>query len=228
MRIRRVRKKSTNSAFSEILEVFIVRRWAIREWRFIEFPVTCMDEAANRRLNEETDRVWDRVIDDKWCDLEILPDLDRLIALILTKIRELSSHISLLELDKLICHSRSIYRSTATKLFHKIVYSPDMIDMTMGDTRSDDFLPTTVRKIWNRRIDTELILIWELDTHVDDDHLILIFESHTVKSYLLHTTKWYDTKSFFGKGFDTLFIGSEELLERLCRCEKWIRSLRSV
>ena len=187
-----------------------------------------MDEATDWSLYEKPDRVWDRVIDYEWCDLEVFSDLDRLIALILTKVRKLSSHISLFELDKLICHGSTIEGDRSTKLFHKIVDSSDVVDVSMSNTDSYDLLSTTVGEIWNRGINTILILIWELDSHIDDDHLIFIFESHTVQPDLLHTTEWYDAKGFFGEWFDTFFIGSEELLESLGRCEKWIRSLRSI
>ena len=187
-----------------------------------------MDEATDWSLDEKTDRVWDRVIDHEWCDLEVFPDLDRLIALILTKVRKLGSHISLFELDKLICHSGTIEGDRSTKLFHKIVDSSDVVDVSMSNTDSYDLLSTTVGEIWNRGSNTILILIWELDPHIDDDHLIFVFESHTVQPDLLHTTEWYDAKGFFGQWFDAFFIGSEELLESLSRCEKWIRSLRSI
>jgi hypothetical protein len=97
-----------------------------------------------------------------------------------------------------------------------------MIDMTMSDTGSDDFFATTVGEIWDRGIDTILILIRKLDPHIDDDHLIFIFESHTVESHLFHTTEWYDTECFFGKWFDPFFFFSEKFPECLNRREKWI------
>ena len=80
-----------------------------------------MDEATDWSLDEKTDRVWDRVIDYEWCDLEVFSDLDRLIALILTEIGKLGSHISLFELDELISHSSTIERSRSAQLFHEIV-----------------------------------------------------------------------------------------------------------
>ena len=162
------------------------------------------------------------MIDDKRSNLKIFPYLDRLIASILSDIRERCAHICLFEFDKLIRHRCSIYRSTTAQLFHKIVDSSDMIDMPMSDTGSDDFFPTTVGKIGYRRVDTILILIRKLYSHIDDDHLIFIFESHTVESDLFHTSKRDDPKSSFCKRFDSLFFLSEKFFECLSRREKWI------
>ena len=227
MRIRRIWKESSHSAFPEVFEVFIIRRWTIRKRRFIEFPVTRMNKSSYWSLDEKTDRVRDRVIHDKWSNLEIFSYLYRFVASIFSDIRESCAHISLLELDELICHRSRIERSTPSQLLHKIVDSSDMIDMSMCDTRSDDFFPTTVRKIRDCRIDTILVLIRKLDSHIDDDHLIFIFKSHTVKTYLFHPTKWNDSKSSLRKRFYSLFFFSEEFLECLSRCKKWIGSLRS-
>lgn len=148
MGIGRVRKESTNSTVSESFEKFVVRRWAVRKWGFIEFPVTSMYESSHRSLDEKTDGIWDRVIDDKRSDLEMFSYLDRLISLIFTKIRKCSSHISLFKLDKLICHSGSIDRSIASELFHHVVDSSDVVDMSVSDTHSYYFLSPTVSNIW--------------------------------------------------------------------------------
>jgi hypothetical protein len=102
-----------------------------------------------------------------------------------------------------------------------------MIDMSVGDTDSDDFLPLTVCEIRNRTVDTELVLISELETHIDDDHLILIFESHTVETYLLCSTKRDNTKCLLLEWLRTFFWNMEELLECLVWCEERIRPLRT-
>jgi hypothetical protein len=81
--IGRVREKRSDSAFSESFEIFIARRGAVRERIFIELPVSGVDKSTDRSLDEETDRVRDRVIHDKWRHLKILPNLHRLVAVIL-------------------------------------------------------------------------------------------------------------------------------------------------
>ena len=149
MGIRRIREERSHTAFSETFEILIVRRRTIRKRRLIELPVTRMDESTDGRLDEESDRVRDRVIDDEWSYLEVLPDLDWLIACIFAKIGKSRSHISLLELDEFISHRSCIERCTSSELFHEIVDSSDMVDMTVSDTGTDDLLPTTVGEIRN-------------------------------------------------------------------------------
>ena len=94
----------------------------------------------------------------------------------------------------------------------------------MGDAGSDYFFATTVGEVGNGGVDTELVLIGELDPHIDDDHLIFVFESHTVESHLLHTTEWYDTEGFFAEWLRTFFFFSEVFLQCLSGCEKWVGS----
>ena len=149
MSIRRIGEERSHTTFSESLEVFIVGRWTIRKGGFIELPVTRMDESTDRSLDEESYRIRDGVIDDEWCDLEMLPDLDRLIASVFAKIRESGSHVSLLELDEFIGHGCGIEWGIPSELFHEIVDSSDMVDMTVSDTGTDDLLPTTVGEIRN-------------------------------------------------------------------------------
>lgn len=96
--------------------------------------------------------------------------------------------------------------------------------MSVSDAGSDDFFATTVGEVGNGGIDTELVLIGKLDSHIDDDHLIFVFESHTVESHLFHTTEGYDAKSLLRKWFGTFFFVSEVFFECLSRCEKWIGS----
>ena len=96
--------------------------------------------------------------------------------------------------------------------------------MSVGDTGSYHFLSTTVGEVGDGGVDTELVLIGKLDPHIDDDHLILILESHTVESDLFHTTEWYDTEGFFTQWLGTLFFFSEVFFECLSRCEKWVGS----
>jgi len=69
-----------------------------------------------------------------------------------------------------------------------------MIDVPMCNTNPDNFFSLAVGKVWYRTIDTKLILIGKLETHIDDDHLILVFKSHTVEAYLLCSTEWDHTK----------------------------------
>lgn len=227
MSIGRVWKEGSNSAFPEVFEIFVIRRWAIRKWRFIEFPVTCMDESSDRSLDKQPDRIRDWVIHDKWSNLEIFPDLDRLIASIFSNIWKGCSHICLLELDEFICHRSSIEWRTSPELFHKIVDTSDMINMTMGDTGSDNFFSSTIWKVWNRRINTKLVLVRKLDSHIDDDHLIFIFKTHTVEPYLFHPTKRDNSKSPFRKRLYFFFFFTEKFLECLSRCKKRIRSFWS-
>lgn len=85
----------------------------------------------------------------------------------------------------------------------------------MGDTDSDDFFATTIGEIWDRTVDTILVLISELETHIDDDHLIFIFESHTVETDLLRSTKWDDAKSSLLEWLGSLFRNMEKLLHSL-------------
>jgi hypothetical protein len=95
-----------------------------------------------------------------------------------------------------------------------------MVDMTMGDTDSDDLFPTTVGEVWDRTVDTILVLISELETHIDDDHLIFVFESHTVETDLLRSTKWDDAEGASLEWFWSLFGDMEEFFHRLNRSEK--------
>ena len=97
-----------------------------------------------------------------------------------------------------------------------------MIDMSVCYTDSDNFFALTVGKIRDRTVDTELILVSKLETHIDDDHLILILESHTVEAYLLSSTEWYDTTCCLLKWLDSLLWYMKELLECLLRCEERI------
>lgn len=186
-----------------------------------------MNKSSYWSLYKKTDRIRNRMIYNKWRNLKVFSNLYRLITSILSDIGECCTHISLFKLDKLICHRSSIEWRTSTKLFHKVVDSSDMIDMTMSDTCSYDFFPTTVGKIRYGRVDTILILIWELYPHIDDDHLILILESHTVKSYLFHTTEWDNPKGSFCERFYALLFLSEKFLECLSGSEKRIGSLWS-
>jgi hypothetical protein len=224
MSIGRVREESTDSTFPECLDPLIVGRGTIGERLLIEFPVTRMDKSPYRSLDEESDWVRDRVIDDKWRDLEMLTELNRAISDVFIEMSEGRLHISLLHLDELICHRGRIEWSGAAELFHEVVYRTDMVDMSMGDTGSDDLLATTIREIWDRTVDTILILVRELETHIDDDHFIFVFESHTVETNLLRTTEWYDSQGSFFEGFGTLLWYMEKFSECLSWREKWIWS----
>jgi hypothetical protein len=113
-------------------------------------------------------------------------------------------------------------RGIASELFHEIVDCTDMIDMTMGYTGSDDLLPTTVGEIWDRTIDTVLVLISELETHINDEHLIFVFESHTVQTNLLSSTEWDNAKCSLLEWLRALLWYVEELLECLLWCEERI------
>jgi hypothetical protein len=186
-----------------------------------------MDKSPYRSLDEETDRVRDRVIDHKWCDLEMFAYLDGLIASVFSDIGECCTHICLLELDELVGHRSCIEWSVTPELLHEVVDSPDMVDMTVSDTGSDDVFPTTVGEIGDRRVDTILVLVGELDPHIDDDHLIFVLEAHTVESDLFHTAEWYDPECLFAEWFSTLLFVSEKFPKCLYWCEKWIGSLRS-
>ena len=113
-------------------------------------------------------------------------------------------------------------RSIASELFHEIVDRTDMIDMTVSDTGSDDLLPTTIGEIWDRTVDTVLVLISELETHIDDEHLIFVFESHTVETDLLRSTERDHTQCPLLEWLRSLLWDVEELLECLLWCEERI------
>jgi hypothetical protein len=70
-----------------------------------------------------------------------------------------------------------------------------------------------------------LVLISELEPHIDDDHLIFVLEAHTVQSHLLSSTEWDHTKCSLFERLRTLLWDMEELLECLLWCEKRIGPL---
>ena len=102
-----------------------------------------------------------------------------------------------------------------------------MVDVSVGDTYSYNLFPTTIGKVWDRGVDTKLVLIRKLKTHINDKHLILILKTHTVESYLLSPSKRDDSKCFFCERFRTLLWNMEIFFESLLWGEKWIRPFRT-
>lgn len=180
-----------------------------------------MDESSDRSLDQESDRVRDRMIDREWSHLEIFPELDRDPPLIFRESRKWSLELCLLEIDELVGHSSSIEWDRSSELLHSIKSRSDMIDMSMSDAGSDDFLATAISEVRDTAIDTILILIRELESEIDDDHLVLILESHTVQPDLLDSSEWDDSKGFFLEMLGSIFVSSEIFLEGLLRSGKW-------
>ena len=221
MRIRGVRKEYPDTAFPDRFEKCVVRRRTMWKRISIELPVTRMNESTDRSLDEESDRVRDRMVDGKRSHLKAISYLDRSISMIFLETCEYRFMFTLLELDKFICHRCCIDGNVSSDLLHSIKHCSYMIDMPMGDADSDHFFPTEVCKIRDGRIDTVLILIGKLESHVDDEHFIFIFEDHRVESDLFTSSEWDDTKCSFLEWLHTVLRKSEILFQGLIRCETW-------
>ena len=194
MGIGAVGEEGADTAVAHGLEEIVVGGWTIREGISVKFPVAGVDEASDGGLDGDADTVRDGVIDGEGHDRKELTDLDGFVSCVRKHIRERAAGLFLLELDELVRHGGGREGDIASELGHEVGDRADVVDMPVRDRDADDFFAADVREIGYGAIDTELVLVGELKTHIDDEYLVLVLESDTVKSDLLGSTEGDDPK----------------------------------
>lgn len=225
--IGRIGKEGSNSSIPKTLKKFIIRRRAIWKWCFIKLPITRMYKVSNWRLNEKSNRIWNRVINRKWCNLKMLSNTHWNSSSIFWKLWKWCIHLTLLELNKLVCHRCCINGSISSELLECIVYPSDMVNMTVRNTESYHLFSACIRKIGNTWINSILILIRKLQSHINNKEFVFIFKSNGVKPYLLTSSKWNNSKGSFFMMTSFFLSVSKVLFKRLCWSKKWKRFLKT-
>lgn len=188
---------------------------------FVKFPVTRVHECSNRSLNMESDGIRDRVIDRERSHDKVLTDLYRLVADVLVHVGELVVDLPLLHLDELVGHRSGVEWSVFPELAHRVGDRPDVVDVTVGDRDSDYLTILEVRKIRDTARYSVLVLVRELESHIDHEDLVPVFKSHTVEADLLEPSEREDTEYACLEGLWTVLHDGNLSADRLLGSQEW-------
>ena len=190
LRVRRVRHHHEHALVAELAEAAEIRHLAVNR-RIVELEVARMHDHAERCLDGEADRIWNRMIHTDETDAEAA-DIDDVALHDGMEHRGVDAVLFETSLEDAEREARAVDRNA--DLLEHIRQRADMILMAVREHDGLDLVAVLeeIRDIRNHEIDAEHILLGEHQAGINEQDLILIADDRHILANLSQTAERND------------------------------------